>query len=99
MKPVARLFVDKGQFWFDVVDESDTITVGDDVLPELLFTSKKGYTREGSAESAADRAIAGFIGASEANRRKLCGYDTATQCRTRKAKAGRVGNRNTPVRN
>lgn len=99
MKPTARLFVENGQFCFDIVDIDDTLEVEGELLPELLFTSTKGYTREGSAESAADRAIAGFVGASEANRRKLCGYDTEAQCSTRKAKAGRVGNRNTPVRN
>ena len=98
MKPEARLFVENGQFWFDVVDMDDILEVGEDCFPEHLYTSKKGYTRESSAESAAATSIERFLGKSEADRRKLCGYDTVSQCRNRPARTGRVGNRNTPVK-
>jgi hypothetical protein len=100
MKPEARIFTYNGQFWFDIVDTSDTITEGNDVLPELLFTSKKGYTREHSCERAADKAVAEFSKASDAGRRKICGYDPRSECDTRQKRAQnyRAGNRNTPVR-
>jgi len=100
MKPTAKFFRHEGQIWFDIVDMDDTTTVGDDVLPELLFTSKKGYTRERSADRAAAKAIEEFNRSSESERRELCGFDSYDDCNAREAKpeGWRAGNRNVPAK-
>lgn len=98
MKPTAKFFKHDGKIWFDIVDMDDTTTVGDDVLPELLFTSKKGYIREGSADRAADKAIEEFSRASESDRRRMCGYDEESECRTGKDRTTRRKLRKRPQR-
>ena len=97
MKPEAIIHQINGQFYYEVVDMDDTVEFGGDVLPEHLFSSKKGYTRERSAETAATKAVAEFREASDDRRREMCGYSPSNQCEVARPD-GRVGNRNTPVR-
>jgi hypothetical protein len=98
MKPTAKFFKYDDKIWFDIVDMDDTITVGDNVLPELLFTSDKGYKREGSADRAADKAIEKFNRASESDRRRMCGYDPVSKCGVGKDRTARQKLRKRPGR-
>lgn len=79
MKVESRIIMENGQFRFQIVDTSDTLEHGEEVLAEELFYSE-GYAREQTAERNASKWIERFNGATEAIRRKMCGYDPISQC-------------------
>lgn len=75
----ARIFEENDEFSFDILQMDDILVVGEDTLPELLFTSK-GYAREQTAERNATKWIDDYNKAGEPKRRRLRGDDTTTQC-------------------
>jgi len=79
MRIESRIKLDGGSFCFQIVDVSDTTEVDGEVLAEELFYSEK-YAREDTAERNAKKWLAQFQGATDAIRRKMCGYDPVRAC-------------------
>lgn len=67
---------------FEIVDLSDTSPIaGEDIeVHESLYLSQ-AYAREDTAQRNANKWIAKFKAATDAVRRKLCGYDSEADCR------------------
>lgn len=98
----AVIFQENGLFRFDIVDLRDTLNVGKEVLPELLFSDRildldgalktvPGATREGTAERNAALALEQFLSADPSLRRLFCGYDSIRQCKLpRPKRSGRA---------
>ena len=99
MKIEAKVFGDNRGFSFDLLDMSDILVIGEDTLPECIYSHTKFYANEQTADRHASATVDKFRKATESERRKMCGYDTATECRVDWAgRTKRVGNRNTPVK-
>jgi len=83
----ARVFLQSGSFLFDIVDTDDILIVGEEVLPELIYTSPKSYAREETAERNAAKWIKTYNESTERQRRTLRGYDPASHCKLRRVKS------------
>ena len=77
----CRVFPSNCKYSFDIVDLDDTLEYGDEVLPECLYTSTREYANDSTAERNGANWIKRFNKSSEAERRKLCGFDAVTACR------------------
>ena len=88
MQPESRVFHENGNFVVDIVDLDDILEHGGNVLPELLLTLPKSYTREGPAERAGDASAKRIADASESERRRIIGLDPSSQCGTPSVSVG-----------
>lgn len=77
----CQVFPSNTKYSFDIVDLDDILTVGDEVLPECLYTSTREYANESTAERNGQEWIKRFTKAHEAEQRRLCGYDKQSDCR------------------
>lgn len=69
----AKVIARNGQFSFDILDTSDTMEVGDEVLSESLYTSGD-YAQESTADRNAAKMLKQFRAAGRSELHRLCGY-------------------------
>ena len=89
MKLEAKILLETGGFSFDVIDLDDIVKVGEDIIPESLYTSKT-YAREETAERNAKSTLAKMKKMSDRQLRTFCGYDPASHCKQPKRKFKRL---------
>ena len=80
MKLEAKTIMQNGKFGFDIIDTGDAVDYNGVTLHESIYSSD-WYSNEQTSDRNSLKWISTFNGSSEAVRRKLCGYDTQSDCR------------------
>ena len=77
----SRIHVEGDLYRFEILDSEDETVVGEEVLLESIHLATRTYSNETTAERHAKTWIGKFKAATESVRRRMCGYDSQSDCR------------------